>query len=178
MKNNLRIMLVTLTLLLPAVSLPVRAEAGEEQQTNEKPRVRPQYEIKLTIYFLNDGKRINHKDYSVVLGHDDNGKIRTLKKVPVELQGGKTEYVETGVKYDINYQFKDGAPQVWVSLIVSGLSAAEGGPAAKSPIDEIQCGFVANLVPGVPTVGARLDAPDSNAGYEIEVTAVPLAVKQ
>ncbi len=178
MKIQLNHLPIVLALLLPAVSLPVRADREEEQQRSERTRVRPQFEIKLTIHFLTDGKRVSHKDYSIVLAHEQNGKIRTLKKVPVELQAGKIEYLETGVKCDTTYEIKDGALELHVELVMSGLSAVQGGPGAKSPLDEVQCRFVANIVPGTPTVAARFDAPEGNAGYEIEVLATPVAAKQ
>jgi len=105
MKTKLRLLPIVLTLVLPAVSLPIRAEEG---QRNERLRPRTQYEIRLTIHFLNDGKRVSHKDYSILLRDDNGGKIRTLKKVPVELQAGKIDYLETGVKCDTKIEIKDG----------------------------------------------------------------------
>ncbi|RPJ51486.1 MAG: hypothetical protein EHM23_34050 [Acidobacteria bacterium] len=178
MMTKLRHLPIVFALLLPALSLPVRANREEEQERSERARVRPQYEIKLTIHFLTDGKRVSHKDYSIVLGNDNGGKIRTLKKVPVELQHLKIEYVETGVKCDAKYEIKEGGLELSIELVMSSFSETEGETIAKSSLHEVQCRVEANIVPGTPTVIARLDAPDSNAGYEIEVLATPVAVRQ
>ncbi|MFB3906444.1 MAG: hypothetical protein ACE15E_23615 [Acidobacteriota bacterium] len=175
MRPKLRYLPAMFAMLLPSVSLYADSE---QEQRSERTRVRPQYEIKLTIHFLNDGKRTNHKDYSIILGNDQGGKIRTLKKVPVEREVGKVDYLETGVKCDTRYEIKDGSLQLYVELIMSGLSPGEHGSDANAPLDEIQCRAVANIIPSRPTVVARLDGTAGNTGYEIEVLATPVTAQQ
>lgn len=174
MKTKVALLPILLALLLPAVGSTARAEA-QEGQRSERSRSSPQYEVKLTIHFLKDGKRTSHKDYSILLRDDNEGKIRALRKIPVASQGGKTEYREVGVKCDTKVEAKDGVLELEVELVMSNASA-EG--AANGPIDEIQCHLEANVLPGTPSVVSRLDAPDGNAGYEIEVLVTPVAVRQ
>lgn len=177
MKTKLRHWAILLALFLPVVSLPARAGA-QEGQRGERARSRPQYEIKLTIHFLTDGKRVSHKDYSIMLRDDSEGKIRALKKIPAGSQAGKNEYREIGVKCDTKVEMKDGLLDVEMELVMANPSSSTEGATGSSPIDEVQCHFEANILPGTPSVVARLDAPDSNAGYEIEVLAVPVTVRQ
>lgn len=177
MKPKITHLLMLTMLLSPVVAMTLDSETQEGQPRAEKAHSRQQYEIKLTIHFLAEGQRANRREYSLVLQNDGSGNIRMIKKQPVPLPDGKADYIETGVKCDLQCQVRDGVLAISGALVLSNVDRAGQATGPRPPVDEVQCRFQTDVVPGTATVVARIDDPDKNTRWEIEILASPAGAK-
>src|SRR3954463_6239783 len=99
MKNFLMLMIV----FLAACSLAAQEDTKKKQEAPDndaivKKAAIPTYKMAFSIYELQDGKRINQRDYSLLVEANDRG-ANTLKigtKVPIDAGNGGMTYADVG----------------------------------------------------------------------------------
>jgi len=165
-----------MTFCLPLIpnSASAQQEKGKEVATTEqKPLVA--YRIEFNVREMENGKRLNSRNYMMVVENDNRGMVRVGNRVPYQSgQSGEkqVQYQDIRMNIDcrprergdsvaltINLDFTSFAPQTETTLVLPPVSRTE-----SIGVDPI-------VTLGKPTVVASMDDVASNRRYEIEVTA-------
>src|SRR5688572_27366839 len=86
-------------MLLFALAAP--ASAQEEEKKPEAPRVAVAYKIDFLLHEVEGGKRVNTREYSMLLRDGRRGSIRIGTRVPITLGDGKgVQYMDVGFNLD------------------------------------------------------------------------------
>jgi hypothetical protein len=176
-----------LTIALAAFCLPLVQNFASAQQSKEslskeqKPVVA--YRIELSVREVEDGKRLNSRNYMIVAEDGAPAKIRVGNRVPT-ITGQSFSYHDVGMNIDctphergdsvalaINVNFSGIAPQTQTAAerteAESKTQAAPANPVFRT--DETSLEPIVTL--GKPTLVASMDDVITNRRYEIEVTA-------
>ena len=171
---SIRLAIAVMAFCLPLIpnSASAQQEKGKESVTTEqKPLVA--YRIEFNVREIEDGKRLNSRNYVMVVGDGAWGRIRVGTRVPVATSPGQFEYNDVGMKIDCQPRGREDSVVLDISLESTSEVAQEQPPAATTrPVIRKQSSNVTSVVtPGKPTLVASMDDVISNRRYEIEVTA-------
>jgi len=189
--GRMRVWITILTVFVGLGSPVPRVLAQEEntekqQKSAEKPVEKPAGPISLNTYRLDfllseleDGKKINSRNYSVVPRQGILNKLRVGARVPISTTGpgaiSQVQYLDVGISIDCRIEERDG--YVVLDAIVDSSSFAlpqeqTGRSVGGQPvIQNMRSQVNTVLTPGKPTVISSMDDPSSKRRYQIEVTA-------
>jgi hypothetical protein len=158
------------------------AKAQEPLKDVPKQVETPVYKLAFAIYELQEGKRTNQRDYSLMIQADGRG-ANTLKigtKVPVDTGNGGITYLEVG--FDMQSEAIETvtnklAVGVTVNLSNFAIPEANKDPhtAGNQPVIRGVTQRVRTvLTPGKPQVITSVDDPNSNKRIQVELTATKI----
>jgi hypothetical protein len=176
--------IVTTAGLAVALILAANAKAAA-QDSNSKPpaesAVGHAYRLDFTIFELEDGKKINSRQYSMNLNSFEQNTMKIGARVPVVTKGDEIQYMDVGTS--IWCRLRDQKDVAWLSDGVMLNMKAEvssfaipdqQGQSTRPTIRQIQieASTIATLGKAV-TVGT-VDDPNSKRQFQLEVTATKL----
>ena len=169
-----RLTIVVMAFCLPLIPNPASAqqEKGKEAATTEqKPVVA--YRIEFNVREIEDGKRLNSRNYMMVVEDGLYGRIRVGNRVPYQASEKQYEYIDVGMNIDCRPQEREGGVALDWSLESSSVVAQEQtAGVTTNPVFRQQKTTIWSVVtPGKPTLVASMDDVVTNRRYEIEVTA-------
>ena len=170
------IMLVAFCLLL----IPNAGSAQQEnvkETTNKEQKPVAAYRLEFNIRELENGKRLNSRNYMMMAREGDTGKIRIENNVPYPTGttvNGSPQWQYHGVGMNIDCRPRQQEIGVALDIVVrfSSVAPQPASASISSPVlhsDETDVQTVVAF--GKPTLVTSLDDVDSNRRYEIEVTA-------
>ncbi|MGC2694191.1 MAG: hypothetical protein WA738_00215 [Candidatus Angelobacter sp.] len=178
--------LLMLVMMLLAVGTLIAQEdtAKKVQESPAKdvvPRqaATPTYKLAFTIYELQDGKRINQRDYSLMLQADNRG-ANTLKigtKVPIDAGNGGVTYADVGFDLESSaIETVNNKLAVSISITLTNFAIPEVNTdprnAGSRPVLRGVTQRVRTvLAPGKPQVITSMDDVNSNKRLQVEMTA-------
>jgi hypothetical protein len=144
----------------------------------------PTYRFAFSVYELQEGKRTNQRDYSLLVQADGRGpysKIKIGTKVPIVTGNaqGNTQYTYTDVGLELEcsaIETTNNKLSVRIELNFSSIAIsdqnANPNPEGLGPVFRaISQHLRSVLTPGKPQMIASLDDPNSNKRFQVEVTA-------
>jgi len=160
---------------------PNRAWAQESASSNksteqESPRPVEAYRLDFSINELEDGKRINTRQYSMNLTGDDPNEIKIGTRVPVEDKQGVVQYIDVGTNIWSKLKMRNTQLDLSVRIDISNFAIPEqaqgqnGHPVIRQL--KISAGTLALL--GKPMVIGIVDDPNSKRQFQVEVTVAQL----
>jgi hypothetical protein len=180
MKKLLMLMIVSLA----ACSLGAQEDAKKKQEKTDndaivKKEAVPTYKMAFSIYELQDGKKINQRDYSLLVEANDRG-ANTLKigtKVPIDT--GKDSYTYTDVGFELRCSAAETVNNklaVSVDMTVSNFAIPEQNTDPRTggsrPILRGVTQRVSAVVnPGKPQILTTMDDVNSTKRMQVELTA-------
>jgi len=155
---------------------PPKAEATPQAQTPPH-----SYRLDYTLIELEDGKKIDSRQYSISLGGGTQsgrpwtGQVEIGTRVPVVMKSdGSIQYVDVGTKIVGFISMRDGAQLLDTSCDVSSTAAddakVDGRPILRTLAIKNQTPIV---VGKVVTVGTA-DDPNSKRRFELDVTVTEI----
>ena len=176
---------VLLVIFLSA-GISVAQQAAKSQETSPKKEgqelkqpVIPTYRLAFSIFELQDGKRTNQRDYSLLLQADDRGgnKMKIGSKIPLEI--GKEQFTYTDVGFDLEcsaFETLNNKLSVRVEWNVSSFPIAEQNADPRSVgnrpvLRSISQRLHSVLTPGKPQIITSMDDVNTNKRFQVEVTA-------
>ena len=179
--------LVLFTLLLLAVAAramqqdPVKKdqEASTKAPEVAKPPAPSTYKVAISIFELQDGKRINQRDYSLLLQGDDRGsnKLKIGTRAPISVDNDKITYADVGFDVDCSLsETPNNKVAIRLDLNLTSFAIPEQNtdprtaglrPVLRGVTEHVR----AILTPGRPQVVASVDDVNSNKRMQVEVTA-------
>jgi hypothetical protein len=183
MRHRIIVLVALFAVVLSLGSKQSRAQEGGG------PSSVPAYHLDFTLNELEDGKKINSRQYAIDTiaempgraGRDSdfgaNGKeIKMGTRVPVETEQGKVEYLDIGTKIWCKLVLNEGQLAADVRAEVSSLVPRTDSdayrPSSHNPIvRQLSIQASTAIVPGKPTSLGTVDDPDSKRQFQLEVTA-------
>jgi hypothetical protein len=131
------------------------------------------YRIEFNVREIEDGKRLNSRNYMMVVEDDSWGRIRVGNRVPIVGGEKQLQYNDVGMNIDCRPREREGSVTLDVRLESSSVVAQEQMAAVNTnPVFRQQrTNIVSVVTPGKPTMVATMDDVVTNRRYEIEVTA-------
>jgi hypothetical protein len=178
------LLLITLALILSPASKTAQAQDASPPKPPEQRKPVPAYHLEFALNELEDGKKINGRQYSMDLIAERNidpGYIRDLgrgksikigSRVPMEMEQGKFEYIDVGTSIWCHLLEDDSGltmdAKAEVSSIVpnSGTDRYSNGNHVLRQLS-IQSTTVMTL--GKLTTLGTVDDPDSKRQFQLEV---------
>ncbi|HTS38816.1 MAG TPA: hypothetical protein VMH04_24290 [Candidatus Solibacter sp.] len=139
------------------------------------------YRLDFTVNEINDGKKINSRQYSMNLNAGDQSEIKIGTRVPVETKGDQFQYLDVGTS--IWCRMRDRRDVTWlgndvllnVRSEVSDVAAPEQGTQAMGPIvRQMKIDASTIAVVGKAVVVGVVDDPNSKRQFQLEVVATKL----
>ena len=170
---SIRLAIAVMAFCLPLIpnTASAQEEKGKESATTVQKPVAA-YRIELNVREVEDGKRLNSRNYLMVIKDDDWSRMRVGNRVPY--QSGSTQYQYTEVGMSVDCRPRDLGDSIGLTIRVefSGLAPQTPPTPTGAPVfrtDKVDIESV--VTPGKPTLVGSMDDVLSNRRYEIEVTA-------
>jgi hypothetical protein len=158
---------------LPLIPNPASAqqEKGKEAAaTGQKPVAA--YRIEFNVREIEDGKRLNSRNYMMVVEDGNWGKIRLGNRVPYKSTESQFQYQDVGMNIDCRPHEREDSVALAIHVDFSSLAPQTETPPTFNPVVRTERTEVDSIVtPGKPTLVASMDDVVTNRRYEIEVTA-------
>jgi hypothetical protein len=170
---SMRFVIGVMAFCLPLIpnTASAQQEKGKEAATTEqKPVVA--YRIEFNVREIENGKRLNSRNYIMVVEDGQYSRIRVGNSVPYQ-NAEKVQYRDVGMNIDCRPHGREDSVVLDINMESSSVVAQEQLPAATtSPVLRQQRSNITSVVtPGKPTLVASMDDVVTNRRYEIEVTA-------
>jgi hypothetical protein len=135
------------------------------------------YHLELSINELEDGKKINSRQYSLNLNSNDSNEIKIGTRVPVEAKEGEFQYLDVGTSIFARIGEQRGQTELTVRAEVSNFATPEQGQDKGDPhpaLRQLKISGSTLLPLGKPMVVGSVDDPNSRRTFQLEVTVTRL----
>ncbi len=134
------------------------------------------YRLDFSINELEDGKKINTRQYTINLNGNDSNDIKIGSRVPVETKAGEMQYMDVGTNISGRLQTRNGQLELYVRAEMSNFAIPEQatGHEAHPVIRQLKIGGSTLAVLGKPMVIGSVDDPNSKRQFQVEVTVTKL----
>jgi len=176
--------LVLMMTLLAVCSLAAQEDTKKKQERSDndaivKKAAIPTYKMAFIIYELQDGKKINQRDYSLLVEANDRG-ANTLKigtKVPIDAGNGGMTYADVGFELRCSAaETVNNKLAVSVDMTVTNFAIPEQNTdprtAGSRPVLRGVTQRISAVVnPGKPQILTSMDDVNSTKRMQVELTA-------
>jgi hypothetical protein len=157
--------------LVAFCSALIPSSSTAQQETKAQKPVTA-YRLEFSVRELDNGKRVNSRNYMIMAAEGDFARMRVGNRVPYQTAEKQYQYSNVGMNIDCRpHEHEDG---VALDITVDFSSVAPPSETAPSynPVFRSNSSTVQTVLAlGKPTLVTSLDDVDSNRRYEIEVTA-------
>jgi len=173
-------------LLLSALLLLCSAASLSGQEKNAPPsnpalKSMNTYRLTFSLYELENGKRVNQRDYSLVLSAGATGRLNAGTRVPIMDKADQVNYTNVGldIRSGIDQELAGNRIFIYIDVELSNFAVPEQNAnpqnAPSRPIfRNVHQDLRAALTVGKPTLVASVDDVTSNRKMQLEVTATKL----
>ena len=170
---SLRLAITAMVLCLPLIpnSAPAQQEKSKEAgATEQKPVVT--YRVEFNVREIEDGKRLNSRNYMMLVEEGDWGKIRVGNRVPYQYGEKSFQYQDVGMSIDCRPHEQGDGVALSIHVDFSSVVPQPQTSPTYNPVLRTERTEVESMVKlGKPTLVATMDDVVSNHSFEIEVTA-------
>lgn len=144
-----------------------KAKAPAETQAKEAKPVSI-YRVDYAVHELEDGKRTNTRNYTLMVEADSRARLRVGNSIPLALgeKGLQLQYKRVGLNIDCGLRERDGYLVVRTTLDTSSAASSSSPPVIR----DLDLEDDTKAVPGKPTLVGAIDDVTANRRYEVEVT--------
>ena len=175
---------MTRTFAVSALLVALAAGGGvgrvAAQQSSEAPKAAAQdspklveaYRLDFSINELEDGKKINTRQYSMNLNGNDSNELKIGTRVPLEGKEGQVEYIDVGTDIAGRMQSRNGQVEVFMHTDMSNFAIPEQaqGHDTHPVIRQLKISGSTLAVLGKPMIIGSVDDPNSKRQFQVEVT--------
>jgi hypothetical protein len=171
-----------LVLVTIAVGDSRKASAQEAGAAKAPEAERQAYRVDFSVNEMEDGKKINSRQYSMNVAAGDNHEIKIGTRVPIEEKAGEFSYLDVGT--NLWCRLRDRSDVAWLGNAAVLLSVRSEVSNFAVPDQQghnmrpllrqlkIEASTVAQL--GKPLVVGSVDDPNSKRQFQLEVTVAKL----
>lgn len=134
------------------------------------------YRLDFSVNEMEEGKRINNRQYSLNLNADDANEIKIGTRVPVEAGHEQFQYMDVGTSIWCRIgERPDGIP-LSVRAEISNFAIPDQGTGHESRpvVRQFKINASTLAIPGKPMVVGSVDDPNSKRQFQLEVTVTKL----
>lgn len=142
----------------------------------EAPKPVEAYRLDFSINEMEDGKKMNTRQYSMTLTKSQPQSIKIGTRVPVESKQGEFQYLDVGTNIIGRLQTHNDQLELIVETEMSNFAIPDQAQGHESHplIRQLKIGGSTLVVLGKPIVIASADDPNSKRQYQVEVTMTKL----
>jgi hypothetical protein len=140
--------------------------------TQDSPKLVEAYRLDFSINELEDGKKINTRQYSMNLNGNDSNDLKIGTRVPLEGKEGQFEYIDVGTNISARMQSRNGQVEVFVHTDMSNFAVPEQAQVhdPHPVIRQLKISGSTLAVLGKPMIIGSVDDPNSKRQFQVEVT--------
>ncbi len=134
------------------------------------------YRLDFSVNELEDGKKINTRQYSLNLNADDANEIKIGTRVPIDSKQGEFQYIDVGTSIWCRIgERSDGIP-LSVRAEISNFAMPDQGSGHefRPVIRQLKINASTLALLGKPLVVGSVDDPNSRRQFQLEVTVTKL----
>jgi hypothetical protein len=134
------------------------------------------YHLDFVLMELEDGKKINSRQYSMNLNAGDRNSLKVGSRVPVELKQNEVQYLDIGTNIFCHLFERANGLGVEVRAEISNFATGDGdSPRSSNPvIRQMLISGTTVMLPGKAEVIVSVDDPNSKRQFQMEVKATKL----
>lgn len=153
-------------------STEARAQPGVD--TTEKPV--HAYRLDFSVNELEDGKKINTRQYSLNLNADDANEIKIGTRVPIESKQGEFQYMDVGTNIWCRIgERPEGIPlNVRAEISNFAIPEQQADRGSRPVLRQLKINASTLALLGKPMVVGSVDDPNSKRQFQLEVTVSKL----
>jgi hypothetical protein len=150
------------------------AKAASRAETEGKPV--HAYRLDFSVNELEDGKKINTRQYSLNLNADDANEIKIGTRVPVEAGHEQFQYMDVGTSIWCRIGERPDGVALAVHADISNFAIPDQGTGHESRpvVRQFKINASTLAVPGKPMVVGSVDDPNSKRQFQLEVMVTRL----
>jgi hypothetical protein len=163
-----------------AAQNPGPSKTSAEAATDEKPaaqKIAPMeaYHLDFSVNEIEDGKKINSRQYSTDLATNEGNEIKIGTRVPVQTKDGEFQYLDIGTNIFARLGETRGQTELVVRAEISNFATAEHDPRDMHPvIRQMKIGGSTLLPVAKTIVIGSADDPSSKRQFQLEVTVTKM----
>lgn len=144
-------------------------DSSKTESTESAKSVQP-YRLDFSVIELEDGKKINSRQYSMNLTANDANEIKIGARVPVDSGHEAFQYLDVGTNIWCRVGDRpDGIP-LSVRADISNFATPEGVSSSRPIIRQFKISASTLAQLGKPTIVGSVDDPTSKRQFQLEVT--------
>jgi hypothetical protein len=173
--------LIAVLVLAPAALRATPQESTTQKHVDEASEPGHSYRIDFTISEMEDGKKINSRQYSMSLNSGDQNEVKIGTRVPVEVKQSEIQYLDVGTS--IWCRLRDRGAFSWLSNDVmlnvrSELSSFavpdQQGQSMRPAIRQVKIDSATIVPMGKSMAVGMVDDPNSKRQFQLEVMVTKL----
>ena len=151
-------------------------QQAEPEKASKAEKPLSAYRLDFSINELEDGKKINTRQYSMNLNSDGSNELKIGTRVPVESKQGEFQYIDVGTSIWSRIEDRNGAIDLSVRAEISNFANPEQshGGDARPVLRQLKISAGTLALLGKPTLVGSVDDPNSKRQFQLEVTATKL----
>jgi len=147
--------------------------AKEPEGTRHEVTIEP-YRLDFLISEMEDGKRINSRQYSMNLDTNDGYEIKIGTRVPVDTKDGEFQYLDVGINLFARLFERNGQLELTARAESSSLVPPGQGSESHPVVRQMKIEGSTIVMNDKPIVMGIVDDPNSKRQFQLEVTATKL----
>jgi|SRR6266851_249192 hypothetical protein len=157
-------------------ALAVQEKAEDHAKaTAQEPERQGAYRLDFSVNELQDGKKINTRQYSINLNAGDENEIKIGTRVPVETTNGQFQYIDVGTNIWARLRERGGELSVNAHADISDFAMPDQQAQIRQPIiRQLKINGSTIALPGKPIVIGSVDDPNSKRQFQLEMTVTKL----
>jgi len=157
-----------------AAKANAEAKAQPRPDAEEKPV--HAYRLDFSVNELEDGKKVNTRQYSLNLNADDANEIKIGTRVPVEAGHEQFQYIDVGTSIWCRIGERPDGVALAVHADISNFAIPDRGTGNESRpvIRQLKINASTLALLGKPMVVGSVDDPNSKRQFQLEVTVTKL----
>jgi len=157
---------------LAAFCLPLIPKVAIAQQDTKPQKPITAYRLEFNVRELDNGKRVNSRNYMIMAAEGDYARMRVGNRVPYQTAEKQYQYSNVGMNIDCRPHGQEEGVALDITVDFSSVAPPSETAPSYNPVFRSNSSTVQTVLAlGKPTLVTSLDDVDSNRRYEIEVTA-------
>jgi hypothetical protein len=164
-----------LTLMIGGIRKTAAQDSSASKAAPEAEKTVNAYRLDFSVNEIEDGKKVNARQYSMNLNAEDANEIKIGTRVPVEAKQGEFTYLDVGTSIWCRIGERANGLPISVRAEISNFAMPDQQGQAGRPVLRqlsIKASTVAQL--GKPVVIGSVDDPNSKRQFQLEVTVTKL----
>jgi hypothetical protein len=180
MKRTVVVSFAKLLVISLCWSVPV---SRAQDQTNAKPatdslaKPTSAYRLDFSVNELEEGKKVNTRQYSLNLNADDSNELRIGTRVPVEEKQGEMQYIDVGTRIWSRVKERENGLLLEVRCEISNFAIPDEASRHNNSMPllrQLSINASTVVLPGKPVIVGSEDDPNSKRQFQLEVVATKL----
>jgi hypothetical protein len=149
-------------------SAPAKVDASESAKTPQP------YRLDFSVNEMEDGKKINSRQYSMDLNANDANELKIGTRVPIEAAHEQFQYMDIGTNIWCRIGERPEGIPLSVRAEISNFATPEGSGSSRPIIRQFRINASTLAQLGKPMVVGSVDDPASKRSFQLEVTVSKL----